>query len=170
MKTWAKIVIGAAGLLLVIGIVFGTIYCSGRNVVTLQTGKAQNLDLAALVTASGEIKPKTIVNVGANAFGKITHLYVKEGERVHKGQLLAQIENVQPSADVAATQAGLEAARTDALAAEAGYKTAQADLNRAKADYDRTKLDWERAQALYKEALIAKSEYDTRQNAWLAAD
>ena len=111
MKTWAKIVIGAAALLLVMGIVFGTIYFSGRNVVTLQTGKAQNLDLAALVTASGEIKPKTYVNVGANAFGKITHLYVKEGDRVKKGQLLAQLENVQSSADVAATRASLEAAQ-----------------------------------------------------------
>ena len=170
MKTWAKIVIGAAALLLVTGIVFGTIYFSGRNVVTLQTGKAQNLDLAALVTASGEIKPKTYVNVGANAFGKITHLYVKEGDRVKKGQLLAQLENVQSSADVAATRASLEAAQTDAIAAEAGYKTALADLNRAKADAERTKLDWERAQGLYKEALIAKAEYDSRQNAWLSAD
>ncbi|HYL14541.1 MAG TPA: efflux RND transporter periplasmic adaptor subunit [Terriglobales bacterium] len=170
MKTWVKVVIGTAALLLVLGIVFGTIYFSGRNVVTVQTGKAQNLDLASVVTASGEIKPKTYVNVGANAFGKITHLHVKEGDRVKKGQLLAQLENVQSSADVAATRASLEAARTDAIAAEAGYKTALADLNRAKADAERTKLDWDRAQGLYKEALIAKAEYDSRQNAWLAAD
>src|SRR5437879_2243224 len=145
MKTWAKIVIGAAALLLVMGIVFGTIYFSGRNVVTLQTGKAQNLDLAALVTASGEIKPKTYVNVGANAFGKITHLYVKEGDRVKKGQLLAQLENVQSSADVAATCSSLEAGQTDAIAAAPACKTALADLNRAKTDAERTKPDWERA-------------------------
>src|SRR5207244_4778144 len=124
----------------------------------LQTGKAQNLDLAALVTASGEIKPKTYVNVGANAFGKITHLYVKEGDRVKKGQLLAQLENVQSSADVAATRASLEAAQTDAIAAEAGYKTALADLNRAKAAAERTKLDWEPAPDPHKEALIATAE------------
>lgn len=170
MKRWKKITIGIVAGLVALGLVLGSIAYSHRNVVTVQTAKSQVQNLTSVVTASGEIKPKTYVNVGANAFGKITHLYVKEGERVHKNQLLAQIENVQPSADVAATQAGLEAARTDALAADAGYKTAQADLNRAKADYDRTKLDWERAQALYKEALIAKSEYDTRQNAWLAAD
>src|SRR5438270_324759 len=170
MKTWAKVLIGAAALFLVLGIVLGTIYFSGRNVVTVQTGKAQNQDLAALVTASGEIMPKTYVNVGANAFGKITHLYVKEGDRVKKGQLLAQLENVQSSADVAATRASLEAAQTDAIAAEAGYKTALADLNRAKADAERTKLDWQRAQGLYQEALIAKAEFDSRQNAWLGAD
>ena len=63
----------------------------------------QRQDLATIVSASGEIKPKTYVNIGANAFGKITHLYVKEGDRVKKGQLLAQLENVQSSADVTAT-------------------------------------------------------------------
>src|SRR5437868_10771435 len=142
MKTWAKVLIGAAALFLVLGMVLGTIYFSGRNVVTVQTGKAQNQDLAALVTASGEIMPKTYVNVGANAFGKITHLYVKEGDRVKKGQLLAQLENVQSSADVNANEASLQAAETDALAADAALKTSQADLQRAQADYDRNKLDW----------------------------
>ncbi len=97
--------------------------------VTVQTGKAQREDLASVVTASGEIKPKTYVNIGANAFGKITHLYVKEGDRVKKGQLLAQLENVQSPADVAATKASLEASRTDAVAAEANLNTAKADLN-----------------------------------------
>src|SRR5205807_2273999 len=166
MKTWAKIVIGAAALLLVMGIVFGTIYFSGRNVVTLQTGKAQNLDLAALVTASGEIKPKTYVNVGANAFGKITHLYVKEGDRVKKGQLLAQLENVQSTADVSATRASVQAAETDAVAAEANLKTSLADLNRAKSDADHAKLDWDRAQGLFNAALIAKQDYDVKKAAW----
>ena len=48
--------------------------------------------------------------------------------------------------------------------------TAEADLDRAKADWDRMKLDWERAQGLFKDALIAKSEYDSRKNAWETAD
>src|SRR5215467_5424106 len=170
MKTWQKIAIGVGAAVLVIAMVFLTVYFSGRNVVTVQTGKAQRQDLSAVVSASGEIKPKTYVNVGANAFGKITHLYVREGDRVKKGQLLAQLENVQSNADVAATRASVDAAQTDAIAAEAGYKTALADMNRAKADAERTKLDWDRAQGLYQAALIAKSDYDMRKNAWLVAD
>jgi HlyD family secretion protein len=170
MKTWLKVVIGIAALLLVVGIISATVYFSGRNVVTVQTGKAQRQDLTSVVTASGEIKPKTYVNVGANAFGKITHLYVKEGQRVKKGQLVAQLENVQSSADVTAMRASVEVAQTDTVAAEAAYKTALADLNRAKADAERTKLDWDRAEGLYKEALIAKAEYDTRKNAWQVAE
>src|SRR5215813_14805096 len=170
MKAWKKIAIGA-GVVVLLAIFVGlTVSQSRKNVVTVQTGKAQRQDLATVVSASGEIRPKTYVNVGANAFGKITHLYVKEGDHVRKGQLLAQIENVQPEADVNANQASLQAAETDALAADAAVKTAQADLLRAQADYERNKLDWDRAQGLFKDGLISKSDFDSRKNAWATAD
>src|ERR1700716_1868219 len=148
MKAWKKIAIGVGAVLLLGSIVAFTVHQSSKNVVTVQTGKVAREDLATVVSASGEIKPKTYVNIGANAYGKITHLYVKEGDHVKKGQLLAQLENVQSTADVSATEASAQAAQTDAVAADAALKTADADLLRAKADYDRSKLDWERAQGL----------------------
>src|ERR1700756_4356019 len=170
MTPWKKIAIGA-GIAVLLAIIVGfTVHQSSKNVATVQTGKVQRQDLATVVSASGEIKPKTYVNVGANAFGKITRLYVREGDRVKKGQLLAQLENVQSSADVNATEASLQAAETDALAADAALKTSQADLLRAQADYDRNKLDWDRAQSLFKEGLISKSDFDSRKNAWATAD
>jgi HlyD family secretion protein len=170
MKPWKKIAIGAGAVLLLALIVGFTVRQSAKNVVTVQTGKVQREDLATVVSASGEIKPKTYVNIGANAFGKITHLYVREGDQVKKGQLLAQLENVQSTADVSANEASLQAAETDALAADAGLKTSQADLVRAQADHDRNELDWERAQSLFKDGLIAKSDFDSRKNAWSTAD
>jgi HlyD family secretion protein len=165
MSTWKKVAIGAGAAVVLSAIVGFTVYQSHKNVVAVQTGKAQRQDLAAVVSASGEIKPKTYVNVGANAFGKIVKLYVKEGERVTKGQMLAQLENVQPEADLNAMQATLEAARTDAVAAEAGLNTSLADLNRAKSDAERSELDWNRAQGLYKDALISKQDYDSQKAA-----
>jgi len=169
MSTWKKVAIGAGVAILLAAIVGFTVYQSGKNVVTVQTAKAQRQDVASIVSASGEVKPKTYVNIGANAFGKITHLYVKEGDRVKKGQMLAQLENVQPQADLDAMQATLQAARTDAMAAEAALNTALADLNRAKSDAARSDLDWTRAQGLYKDALIAKQEYDSQNAAHNAA-
>ena len=170
MKTWKKIAIGVGAVVILAAIVGFTVHQSGKNVVTVQTGKVQREDLSSVVSASGEIKPKTYVNIGANAYGKITHLYVKEGDHVKKGQLLAQLENVQSSADVNANQASVEAAETDAIAADAALRTSDADLLRAQADYERNKLDWERAQNLFKDGLIAKSDFDSRQNAWATAD
>ena len=170
MKTWKKVLIGVGAALVLVIIVAVTVYQSRKNLVTVQTGKAQKQNLSSVVSASGEIKPKTYVNIGANAFGKIVRLHVKEGEHVKKGQLLAQLENVQSSADVNAMKASLQAAETDYAAAAAGLNTSRADLNRAKSDAAHARLDWERAQGLYKDALIAKQDYDTKKAAWEAAE
>ena len=170
MKTWKKVLIGI-GAALVLGIIVAvSVYQSQKNVVTVQTGKVQKQNLASVVSASGEIKPKTYVNIGANAFGKIIKLHVKEGDHVKEGQLLAQLENVQSSADVNATRASVQAAETDAVAGDAALKTSLADLNRAKSDAVHAKLDWERAQGLYNAALIAKQDYDVKKAAWESAD
>jgi HlyD family secretion protein len=170
MKTWKKVLIGV-GVVLVLGIIVGvTVYQSQKNLVTVQTGRAEKQNLSSVVSASGEIKPKTYVNIGANAFGKIVKLHVKEGDHVKKGELLAQLENVQSSADVNATRASLQAAETDFVAAKAGLETSRADLNRAQSDADHARSDWERAQGLYKDALIAKQEYDSKKAAWESAE
>jgi len=170
MKTWKKVAIGV-GVVLALGIIVGiTVYQSHKNLVTVQTGKAQKENLSSVVSGSGEIKPKTYVNIGANAFGKIVKLHVKEGDHVTKGEVLAQLENVQSTADVNANKASLSAAETDFVAAEAGLQTSRADLNRAQSDADHARLDWQRAQGLYKDALIAKQDYDTKKAAWESAE
>src|ERR1700741_4514850 len=149
MKRWKKVAIGT-GIVVLLALIAGiAVFESGRNVVTVQTGKVQREDLATVVSASGEIKPKTYVNVGANAFGKIVKLYVKEGDQVKKGQLLAQIENVQPESDVAGQRATVQASMTDQEAAVAAEKTAEADLVRNQADLEQKKLDYDRALGLY---------------------
>ena len=121
-------------------------------------------DLASLVTASGEIKPKNYINIGANAMGDLTEILVKEGDHVRKGQLLAKIEDIQPAADVEAQKATLSSAEADSAAAEAGLKAAddnivtmQAALDHDKADLDRMKADFDRSQELYNEKLLAEA-------------
>jgi HlyD family secretion protein len=170
MKTWKKVLIGVGAALLLVIIVSVTVYQSRKNLVTVQTGKAQKQNLASVVSASGEIKPKTYANIGANAMGRIVKLHVKEGDRVQKGQLLAQLENVQSLADVNATRASVQASQTDAAAADAALNTARADLNRAESDAVHAKLDWDRAQGLYNAALIAKQDYDVKKAAWETAN
>jgi HlyD family secretion protein len=100
-KKW-KIVILLTLLVLIAGGVFASIKISERGVITVQTGKVSRADLTAVVTASGEIKPRNYINIGANTQGPvpITAIYVKEGDRVKKGQVLARLANVQPSADL----------------------------------------------------------------------
>ncbi len=129
------------GVLLIVVVAAGiAAYRRNRGIIAVQTAHVTRENLQAVVSASGEIRPDVYVNIGANAFGKIVKLYVQEGERVKRGQMLAQIENVQSSADVAATRAQLEAARTDSVAAAAALKTSQANLDRARAEAERARL------------------------------
>jgi HlyD family secretion protein len=164
-----KILIISGIVLLIAVVVVVTVVKSRQGAVTVQTGKVVRNNVASVVTASGEIKPKTYVNIGANAMGRLIALPVKEGERVKRGQLLAQLENIQPEADLNATRAGLAAAEADAAAADAAQKTAEADLVRAKADYEQKNLDWQRGQGLFKDQLIPKQEYDSRKAAFEAS-
>ena len=166
MKNWKKVALIAGVVVALLAIVGFTVTQSRKGVVTVQTGKVVREDLTSVVTASGEIKPKLYVNIGANAFGKITKLYVKEGDRVKQGEMLATIENVQPAADVSASQAGLNVAQTDYVAAQAAVNTASADQHQAEAEYERAKLDYDRAEALYQAQLIAKSDYDVKKAAY----
>lgn len=149
-----------------VAIVIVTVAMTKKGDVTVQTGKVVQTNIASIVTASGEIKPKTYVNVGANAMGRIIELPVKEGDHVKKGELVAQLEDIQPEADVNASRASLAAAQADAAAADAGMKTAQADLSRAQADYNQKNMDWQRGQSLFKDQLIPKQDYDSRKAAY----
>ncbi len=159
------------GVIVLLGAIVGfTVNQTQKNVVTVQTGKVIRQDISSLVTASGEIKPKTYVNVGANAFGRITRLFVKEGDKVKKGQPLAQLEDVQSAADVNAMKAQLASSQTDAVAADAALNTALAQAKSSTADLARAKLDYERAQGLYKDQLIAKQDYDAKKAAYEVAE
>ncbi|MGA2572498.1 MAG: efflux RND transporter periplasmic adaptor subunit, partial [Terracidiphilus sp.] len=123
-------------------------------------------DLSTVISGTGQIKPKNYVNVGATAMGRVTHLYVKEGERVTKGEVVAQIENVQQEANVHGQEASIAAAKTDIASYIAAEKTAQANLAHAQADLEQKKLDWDRAQALYKDGIMAKQDYDAKKAAY----
>jgi HlyD family secretion protein len=157
-----KIVLIVVGVLVLAGIVVGTILHQEANVTKVATGKVVRQDLISFVNGTGQIKPKTYVNVGATSFGRITHLYVKEGDHVKKGDVLATIENVQPEATVAAQQATIASNRTDVTSFIAAEKTASANILEAKADLEQKQLDYGRSKALYQDKLIAKQDYDAK--------
>jgi len=169
VKTKWKIVITLVALLVAaIGVYASTVY-SKRGVVTVQTGKVVRGDLTSVVTASGEIKPKNYINIGANAQGDITDLLVKEGDHVRRGQLLARIEDTQPAANLKSSEAAVASAEADSAASEAALKAADENLNTMqaaidhdKADLERMKADLDRAELLYKEQLLAKQDFELK--------
>jgi HlyD family secretion protein len=161
-----KVILGVLALLVLAGIVAASIYHSQSNVTQVIIGKAVRQDLVSIVSGTGQVKPKTYVNVGATSFGRITHLYVKEGDHVKAGQLVATVESEQPASAVQAQQATIAASKTDVQSYLAAEKTASANILQAKADLEQKRLDFERSRALYQEKLIAKQDFDAKQAAY----
>ncbi len=84
-------------------------------------------DLAKSVVATGKITPITKVEIKSKASGIVKRLYVDAGDRVKKGQLLAELDKEEIQARVAQARAQLEAS-------EASSNGTRADLDRAKVD------------------------------------
>ncbi len=161
-----KILIIAGVVIVAVAIVAFTIVRAQSGYTKVVTGKVVRQDLSSVVSGTGQIKPKTYVNIGATAFGRITHLNVVEGDMVKKGQVLATIENVQAASGVQAQRASIASSKTDVNSYVAAENTAAANIERGKADLQQKKLDYERAQGLYKEQLIAKQDYDAKKAAY----
>jgi HlyD family secretion protein len=161
-----KILIISGVILVAAGVTIFTIVRAQSGYTKVLTAKVVRENLVSVVSGTGQIKPKTYVNIGATSFGRITHLYVKEGDRVKKGQILATVESVQAQAGVDAQQASIRSAGTDIASYLAAEKTAEATVDHSVADLNQKRLDWQRAQALYKAQLIAKSEYDSKKGAY----
>jgi HlyD family secretion protein len=167
MKTWQKVAIGVGAVVVLGGIVLVSVNAANKGVVTVQTSKvATQESLTSLVTASGEVKPTTYTNVTAQGFGRITAIFVKEGDHVKIGDRLLQQENIQANADVQAQGAAINSAESGVQAAEASFKSAQADLVAQEANLEKAKLDWDRGQGLFKDGLIPKQDFDQRKTTY----
>jgi HlyD family secretion protein len=177
-KKW-KIIILLALVVVIAGAVLASIKISQRGVVTVQTGNVARSDLTAIVTASGEIKPKNYINIGANTPGAapIVALYVKEGDHVVKGQTLARLADIQPRADLNAQEASLNSALADSNASEAignsvqqGIQVAEAQVAHDRADLEQKKLDLKRSQELFDGKLIAAQDFEAKKVAYDLAE
>jgi HlyD family secretion protein len=167
MKTWQKVTIGVGAVVVLGGIVLFSVNQANKGVVTVQTAKVATQDnLTSLVTASGEVKPTTYTNVTAQGYGRITAIYVKEGDHVKIGDRLLQQENVQANADVQAQGAAINSSESGVEAADASYTAAKSDLIQQQANLEKAKLDWERGQGLYKDGLIPKQDFDQRKTTY----
>lgn len=114
----------------------------------------------------------TIVSVGAKIPGRITEVFVKEGEQVKSGQVVAKIDAREVAAQKAQAQASLAAAKAkyEELAAgsrpqeigqaRAGMDQARAGVDQARANLNNLAKNYERMQELYKQGAISSSQLD----------
>lgn len=119
------------GVIIVLAAIGGlTAAKRGNKAVEVRMEEVQARDLVSSVTASGQVRPQTKVDLSSDISGKIVKLAVKEGQMVTKGQFLLQIDAQQAQAAVERMQASVASARAQ-LAQQ------NANLSQAQMSYDR---------------------------------
>ena len=122
----------AGGVVLLVVAIVGLTAAKGKNkAVEVRTEQVQRRDLVASVTASGQVRPRTKVDLSSDITGRIVRLAVKEGQVVTQGQFLLQIDPQQQEAAVQRVEAALASSR-------AQMAQAQANLLQAQKSYERT--------------------------------
>ncbi|HZS97676.1 MAG TPA: efflux RND transporter periplasmic adaptor subunit [Terriglobales bacterium] len=151
------------GVVLFLGAVIGVIAAArgGTKIDPSKLAKVERGDLAKSVVATGKVEPITKVEIKSKASGIVKKLYVDAGDRVKKGQLLAELDKEEIEARVAQAKAQTEAS-------EASLKGTQADLERAKVDAEgpdvpMLKRAYDRAQGMAKEGVVSQSALDDAQ-------
>ena len=130
-KRRKRIIIGSVIVVIIVLIIGVAVAFShgSTKIDPSKLAKVEKGDLAKSVVATGKVEPITKVEVKSKASGIVKKLYVEYGDRVKKGQLLAQLDKEEISA-------GVEQSR-------AAQQAAEANLTSAKADYERAKVDAE---------------------------
>jgi HlyD family secretion protein len=152
---WGGIV-AALVLLITIGVFAAT--RGGTKIDPTKLAKVEKGDLAKSVVATGKVTPITKVEVKSKASGIVKKLLVDYGDQVKKGQLLAQLDKVEIEAQVAQSQASLDAA-------QANLSSSQADFERAKVDAEGPdvpllKRAYDRAEGMAKDGVVSASALD----------
>ena len=107
------------------------------------------------VSATGEISPSNLVTVGSQASGQIKKLYVKLGQQVKKGDLIAEINSTTQVNTLNTEKSKLETYQAKLVSAEIA-------LNSAEKKY-------KREAALWKEKATSKEDFESAQDALAAA-
>jgi HlyD family secretion protein len=159
-KRRRRIIWGSIAAVVLILVVAGALIASsgGTKIDPSKLAKVEKGDLAKSVVATGKIEPITKVEIKSKASGIVKKLYVEYGDKVKKGQVLAELDKEE-------IQARVDQARAQLEGSSASLNGTRADLERAKVDAEGPdvpllKRAYERAQGMAKDGVVSASALD----------
>src|SRR5258708_2375855 len=138
-------------------VVGANLYFKKDNGLTVTTEVIKTRDLEAIVSASGKIQPKRLVNISADTPGRVVNLAVNEGDRVHIGQFLLQIDPKSLRTRVDSGTASMQAATESLDQMRQSIETAKVQLQQAQQNLARQ-------QDLWRQQLTTREQLDKAQN------
>ena len=164
-KTLLYVIAGLLGLLIIAAVVKARQRPKGEE-VTVE--KVQRRTIRETVSASGKIFPETEVKISSDVSGEVVQLFVKEGDSVTMGQILAKIKPDEYQSAVERGQAAVNSAQaqreissSNAKGSDAQIEQLKADRSRASAQLDAARSTHKRNEQLIKEGVISQSEFET---------
>ncbi len=120
------------------------------------TAEVSRGDLEDAVLATGDLQATKMVSVGAQVSGQVKKMYVKLGDQVKQGQLIAQIDSVRQ--------------QNEFKTAEANIKNQQAQLAVRKATLARVEAEYKRQQNMFAQDATSRAEYESALAAYKTAE
>ncbi len=180
-----KIVVGTVVALVIAVAITASVMSSGKEVSEVQMAEVKRRPLLeSKVTANGEVRPVKFYNLTAEVSGRVTNIYVREGDVVKANQELLKVDPTQQANNAASQEAILRADETDARNMEVQWQAAtnnvnatknlilaaQAELKRAQADLQLSRNEFQRAAEMVEAGIFSKSQYDAAKTRFEAAE
>ncbi len=171
-----KIIIGSVVGVAILGTTLAGVFSRRRDLPEVQTAKVERRAmLESKVTANGEVRPIQFINLTSEVTGRVTEVFVKEGDVVKKGKPLLRVDPTQLANATSIQEAGLRATQADVQnqmaafttaenainTARASLTTSQSDLERAQVERNNAQIELKRATDLVETGITSRSTYDT---------
>src|SRR5437660_1158470 len=163
MSRKKKILIGVAIVLIGGAVVGANLYFKKDKGLPVTTEAIRSRDLEAVVSASGKIQPKRLVQISADTPGRVVNLAVNEGDRVHIGQFLLQIDPKSLRTRVDSGTASMQAATESLDQMRQSIETSKVQLQQAQQNLARQ-------QDLWRQQLTTREQLDKALNDVKAAE
>ena len=148
------------GVLCAAAILYLAVRPTGKSSVTLETAKAERINITNSVTATGTVEPVTKVEVGTQVSGIIDKLYADYNDEVKAGQVIAVMDKINLEAELTSSQAQLDAAKTE-------YEYREKEYNRTKTLHDKELVSDSDYDSAYYQYATAKNAYSQAQASYV---
>jgi len=155
-KIWIIVAVVAVVAIIVIAAV---VKGKGSEDIKVATEKVTKRTIIQTVSSNGKIQPEKDIKISPYISGEVVELYVKEGDQVTKGYLLAKID---PEIYISQFDQSEASVNTQ----KANLANSKARLAQVKAQYENARLTYDRQEKLYQQNVISKAEYDQSKSAF----
>lgn len=156
-KKWLWVLTGLVLLCIVLALIKGKSTPKGEEV---ETAYPMMRDIQELVSASGRINPQKEIKISSDVSGEVTKLFVKEGDTVKAGQILAQIDEEIYKSAVSRGEESVNSADAQRSMSRSGIAQVESQLEQAKVQLKNMRTTHARNKELFTDGFISKADFE----------